>query len=340
MGTPMVPNASVATWRARRRMLLRVIASIVVVGVLFTVLPAGELLASLGAVPHLVWPVAIGAYLVFHAIGVSKWRLLVNAAGAGLSRRPAAEAYYWGLFGNLFLPSIVGGDLVRAGVAFRHVRSKSALILGSVADRIQDVLGLALLVAIGALLSPRALDPESRRVFTVLIALLAIGGAGAMAAVRFVPVRRLPFRLRRRLVQVRRALRAVATRPVALLRAFLAGLLLQSLFVVLNWWLGGRMGIDIPLYVWVFAWPLAKLSGLLPITQGGIGVREAAQAALLAPFGVPAVKAVAAGLVFEVVILAGGLLSGGIALLLRRHATSLPASGAVTMDFTHQQHGR
>jgi len=35
----------------------------------------------------------------------------------------------------------------------------------------------------------------------------------------------------------------------------------------------------VPLYVWLFAWPLGRISVLLPVTQGGIGVREAALAA-------------------------------------------------------------
>ena len=53
---------------------------------------------------------------------MAKWRLLVNAAGGGLSFRTAARAYYMGLFGNTFLPSIVGGDVVRAGVALRAAK--------------------------------------------------------------------------------------------------------------------------------------------------------------------------------------------------------------------------
>lgn len=305
-----------AARRARLRMALRVGGSLALLALLFTVLPAADLVAALRAVPAYAWPIAVGGYLAFHLIGVAKWRTLVNAAGAGLGGRPATMAYYWGLFGNLFLPSIVGGDLIRAGVAFRHARSKSALVLGSVVDRVQDVVGLGVLAGAGALMSPRALDEGSRRVFLMLVALLAFGGIGVMAAARLAPVRRFPFKVRRKLVQVRRAMRAAAQRPGALARAFAAGLALQSLFIVLNAWLGRSIGIDIPLYVWFFAWPLAKISGLLPVTQGGIGVREAAQAALLAPFGVPAVKAVATGLVFEVVILSGGLLSGGLALLL------------------------
>jgi glycosyltransferase 2 family protein len=118
-------------------------------------------------------------------------------------------------------------------------------------------------------------------------------------------------------VKVRSALQAVAREPQALALAFLLGLMLQGLLVVLNAWLGRVIGIDIPLYVWLFVWPLAKIAGLLPVTQGGIGVREAAQAVLFAPFGVSAVHAVATGLVFEVIIITGGLCGGAIAYVLK-----------------------
>jgi uncharacterized protein (TIRG00374 family) len=297
---------------------VRLAGTVVVLILLFTVLPAGELLSAMRRLPLSTWFVAIGTYLALHLIGVVKWRLLVNGAGAGLRFIDAVRAYYSGLFGNTFLPSIVGGDVVRAGVAFGVVRSRTALLLGSLVDRVQDVIGLGLVAGIGALLSPRALEPSSRSVFIALGVLLAAAGAAALAAWMLFPSRRLPFRLRRKLVGIRRAVRTTASRPSRLVVALLLGMALQSLLVVLNWRLGVAIGIDIPLYVWFFVWPLAKISGLLPVTQGGIGVREAAQAALFAPFGVSAVMAVATGLVFEVVIISGGLLGGVLALLLGR----------------------
>lgn len=296
---------------------VRLVGSAVILWALFTVLPWTEMREAFLRVPWWVWPVALVAYLSLHLIGVAKWRMLINAAGAGLSFRMAARAYYWGLFGNTFLPSIVGGDVVRAGVALKASRSGSALLLGSFVDRLQDIVGLAAVAGIGALLSPRALSPESRRVFITLGVVLCVGGLAAVAAAALTPVRRLPYRLRRLLVKVRTALRAVAARPGALVRAFLLGMALQSLLVVLNAYLGKVIGIDISLGVWLFVWPLAKVAGLLPVTQGGIGVREAAQAALFAPFGVSAVAAVATGLVFEVIIITGGLTGGVLAFALK-----------------------
>ncbi len=290
--------------------------SAAMLALLFYVLPFGDIRAALASVPLVVFPGAIVVYMALHLIGIAKWRLVVNTAGAGLRFRDALRAYYWGLFGNVFLPSIVGGDVVRMGMALNTVRSRTGLVLGSILDRALDVVGLALVAGIGALLTPFALDNVSRHVLIGVLGVCALGVAGAVLALMLVRVGRLPFKIRRKLVPVRQALRAVGGRYPILIAGLLLSMLLQTLLVVMNWQLGVLVGIDAPFYVWLFVWPLAKISGLAPVTQGGIGVREAAQVALFAPFGVPGALAVAAGLIFEVVIISGGLLGGLIALVM------------------------
>lgn len=309
------------------RWVLRIVATGAALALIAWWLPVDQLWAAIRSVPPASWPFAIVIYLAAHLLGVVKWRLMVNTAGAVLPLRDAVHAYYWGLFGNLFLPSIVGGDVVRAGVAMRPARSKSAVLLGSLIDRVQDVVGLGVLATIGAILAPRALDETSRRIFITFVALLGVAALTGVLSLWFFPVRRVPFKARRLLVRMRQAVRAMVAQPRALVIAFTLGLALQTSLILLNWRLGHLIGIVIPLHVWLFVWPLAKIAGLTPLTQGGIGVREAAQAALFAPFGVTAVRAVATGLVFEAVIITGGLLAGLIAMVFRR-ADRAAASGA------------
>ena len=309
------PPPGVPLWR---RPLVRIAGSVIILTLLVVALPFHDLIEALRRMPLWVWPLALVSYLMLHLIGIAKWRLVTNTAGAGMTFRVAARAYYAGLFGNTFLPSIVGGDVVRAGVALPAVRSKSALVLGSLVDRVGDIVSLGAVAAIGAVLSPRALDASSRAVFVSLGVMLAVAGLVGLLLITRFPVRRLSFKVRRKLVHVRRALRATAQRPQAIVMAIAMGMLLQALLVVLNYVLGLTIGIDIPLYVWLFVWPLAKISGLAPLTQGGIGVREAAQVVLFAPFGVPGAMALAVGLVFEAIIIVGGLLGGAIAFALGR----------------------
>jgi uncharacterized membrane protein YbhN (UPF0104 family) len=263
-----------------------------------------------------VWSVSLVVYLLLHLIGIVKWRLLVNTAGAGLSFGQAARCYYYGLFSNLFLPSIVGGDVVRAGLALTMTRSVSGLLLGSLVDRTLDMVGLAAVAGIGALLLPTALDPQSRKLFVGLGIVFAVAGAASLLVLRAMPARRLPYTLRRRFAKVRTAIRTLASRPGRLVAALVLGMLLQTLLVVLNAWLGDNVGIHISMVVWLFVWPLAKIAAVVPLTQNGIGVREAAIVVLFQPFHVTSAEAMATGLVFTGVVIFGGLLSGGIALLL------------------------
>jgi uncharacterized membrane protein YbhN (UPF0104 family) len=304
--------------RASLRTFLRVAGSVFILGVLLFMLPFPDLVAALRRVPARVWVAAEIVYLVLHLIGVVKWWVLINAAGAGIPFRQAVRCYYYGLFGNLFLPSIVGGDVVRAGLAMASSRSRSGVLMGSVTDRGLDMLGLVLIAAVGGLAVPSALDAGSRAVFRGLMAAGAIAVTGAAALLLALRVWRVGRRGRRRLIRVRRAMRSLARQPAAIVVALLLGLLLQSSLVVLNAWLGDVVGIRIALGVWLFVWPLAKIAAVVPITHGGIGVREAAIVVLFQPFGVDAAAALATGLIFSAVVLVGGLIGGLLAFVLGR----------------------
>lgn len=322
-------NALAAAHGVPRRVLWKSVAtrlggSALLLTLLFWALPFDQVWAAFGRISALMWATAIVVYLCLHVGGAAKWRMMVNTADAGISFVQAIRFYYAGLFANTFLPSIIGGDVVRAGLALKHSRSKTGLVLGSVVDRTLDIIGLALVAGIGVMLLPAAFDAQSRRIMWWVGGAFALIGCALLVALTATPVRRFPIRVRRRLAKVRQAARAMRERPGAVVLALITGMVLQVSFVILTAWLGRACGIDQPLRVWLFVGSLAKISAILPITQGGLGVREAAQAALFAPFGVPAVLAVAVSLVFQMVIIVGGLIGGVISLLIGRAV--LPAN--------------
>jgi glycosyltransferase 2 family protein len=292
---------------------LRWIAALVVLGVLLHFLPLRTVRSTIARVPPIYFLAALLGYLLAHAVGVLKWRMVVNAAGAQLDFATSLQCYGGGLFGTLFLPSIVGGDVIRLAVGLRRSPRPAAVIAGNVVDRFLDVAAQAGLVASGLALLPGSL-PESLRSIAsrTLLAAVAIGCALLLAGffLRGVFLRGRSFRFRRRLGRLRAALRSVSARPHILFAGWLAGTAIQSTFLLLTAWLAAACGLQLPLRVWLFAWPLAKLAALLPLTQGGIGVREAALVALLAPFGAAGTLVLAAGLVWEGVPITGGIIAG------------------------------
>lgn len=312
---PMSPQPRTHVWRST---LLRLAGSIAILALLFSIVPFPQAWETLRRLPPVIWLALLAAYLCAHLLGAGKYRITLGRAGAGLTFIQALRCYFAGLFATLVLPSIVGGDVVRVGMALRFARSKEGAILGSFVDRLLDVAVLLTLATLGLILAPSALSPAGGRVLlsvasiAVAAALLVAGGLWKVAA------RRFSYRKRRWLVRLRDAARSMAERPERVVAAYAVGLLVQSSFLGLMAFLAAACGLHLAFRAWLFAWPLAKLSALAPISQGGIGVREAALAALLAPFGAAAGTVVGVGLAWETVIIAGGIVAGLLALAIAR----------------------
>ncbi len=247
--------------------------------------------------------------------------MVVNAAGGRLDFRTSAQCYTGGLFGTLFLPSIIGGDVVRLAVGLRRSPNPAGVLAGNVADRFVDMLAQAGLVLLGMVLLPGALphrmQDEARK--TIFYIGIGFGILLILTLLLFRPLfRGRSIRFRRLLARSKHAVRAVSGAPHILGFAWVLGTAIQTTFLLLTAHLAEACGLALPLRDWFFAWPLAKLAALLPLTQGGIGVREAAMVALLSPFGAAPHLVLAAGLVWEGVVIAGGLIAGSVAFLLGR----------------------
>ncbi len=101
-------------------------------------------------------------------------------------------------------------------------------------------------------------------------------------------------------------------------------LLIQSSLVALNVWLAGAMGLSIPVVAWCLVWPQAKLVALVPVSLGGLGVRQVAMAGLLAPLAVEPPLVVAQSLVWESLLVGPGVVGGAVSIW-------LPGSRSVSM---------
>lgn len=300
---------------------LRWLSAIFVLAVLFYFLPLAPLRAALAQVPLTRFAAILLGYLLAHSVGIFKWRMVVNAAGSELDFKTSAQCYTGGLFATLFLPSILGGDVVRLAVGLRRSPHPAAVFAGNVADRFLDVTAQAALVTAGLFLLPGSVSRQFKNSAIHPILIVAIV-AILLLVLGFFMYRPLlqgrSIRFRRKLARLRHALRSVSKRPHVLVFGWALGILIQSSLLLLTALLAMSCGLFVPLRIWFFAWPLAKLAAVLPLTQGGIGVREAALVGLLAPFGAPGPLVFAAGLAWEGIIIVGGLISGLTAFLLRR----------------------
>src|SRR5258707_2181627 len=170
--------------RARLITALRWAAALAVFAILFHFLPVAQLRRALASVPPIRFAIILIIYLCAHAMGILKWRMVVNAAGSQLDITTSAQCYLGGLFGTLFLPSIIGGDVIRLAVGLRRSPRPTAVLAGNVVDRFLDVAAQGGLVALGLSLLPGSL-PDSLRAIATRTLLAAIAAGAVLFALGF-----------------------------------------------------------------------------------------------------------------------------------------------------------
>jgi uncharacterized membrane protein YbhN (UPF0104 family) len=299
------------------RWILRVLVSAVVLLVLLALVPIGLLSAAIARAPTHVLLAALLLFVAGHSAAAFKWRLL-QGQDCGLPMLTILRAHFAGVVANLWLPGVIGGDVVRAGLALRQANRRSIVAIASLADRLVDSLGLLLLATVGLYLAGAPARGAREIIMAMAAAFLAGAGVAGLAC-WYLKTRSTSARARHLL----EAVNLIGKRPGLVATAVAISIGVQVTFILVNASLGEAVGMTAPFSAWLMAWPLAKLAALLPISAAGIGVREAALVALLHPFGDSAEAILAAGLLWQGVFIAGGLIGWGALLFV----PSAPAAG-------------
>jgi glycosyltransferase 2 family protein len=281
----------------------RLAVSAVVLAVLFALLPVRQLAAAVSSAPPALWGIALLVFLAGHVAAAFKWQLLLRHH----RQIPAAHwlrAHFAGLAANLCLPGVAGGDVVRAEFIRRSHGHGEQVAVAAIVDRALDCAALLALASVGVLLSPGAQTPRGT---VVVIAAAALTGATA-AVLLTVALSKSRWRHLGVVQRLANAAAVLAARPALPLACFVLSLGVQTMFVLLNMRLGAAVGVDVPLAAWFVAWPLAKLVALVPVSLAGLGVREAALVVFLRPYAAAPALVTAAGLLWQSVLFAGGLI--------------------------------
>ena len=298
------------------KLVIRALVSVGILAALLWWLPVDALLQAVSAIAPRVWILVVCGFILGHIVSAFKWRLLLRAVDVNISGLEAVRAHGAGLFANLCLPSVVGGDVVRAGVVIRDHKRFENIALGSLADRINDSFALVVLAAIAGVFVPQISATAVGTLLAGVALMLLVGVLAGFAIIRWYPVSRLPQKLGGILLRFRSAMDSLGRAPMIASLAFFMSLGIQGSFVALNILLAHEIGIDAPPSLWFLAWPLAKLVALAPISLGGIGVREVAIAGLMAPFGIAPAVVVAQSLSWEAVLVGSGLFAGIVVAML------------------------
>lgn len=268
---------------------------------------------------------AFSLFFIGYVIAAFRWRTLIRVQDGDAPVFFLVRSFMVALFFNNFLPSTVGGDVVRMYDSWRLGNSKTDAVTVVLVDRFLGVIVL-FCFALLALVFDETVAGEVPFITAWVTAGLAGMGIATWLFLK-IPVstmQRLSFakngvmaRVGGILEKVHRSFQAYRQAPSAILRALGLSVLLQVNVVVHFILVARAVGIDVPAESMFLIIPVAVFIMMVPISINAIGVREAVFVFLFSLYGVQSVEALAfAWIAYSFTLLQGVL--GGLVFALRR----------------------
>jgi hypothetical protein len=217
--------------------------------------------------------------------------------------RTLARQYFVAAYFGTLLPTAIGGDAVRLFMLAECGLPKQEGAVNILIERSIGSLALVLLAFVGVLAFP---VPSGIRLLVIVLAVgMTIAGGCLLAG------RQAFERIAQRHPALKRAMQALsllAGHPGTLFTALILSLLFQLTAVALSWVVALAFEIDVSFLACLALVPLVWLVTLLPISIGGIGVREASFVYLFGAIGISSEESLVVSLgTFAALILTGAV---------------------------------
>lgn len=281
--------------------MLRLFAGVIV---LATLVYFADWRAVALAVSHLSVSLLIALGLVsFLLIFVSalKWKLFVDSFGTAVSVWRLSELYLVGYFVNQFLPSQVGGDVVRSWYVGKSV-GQHAAAAATILERYTGLVAMVML-ALSFMWWSNLVTWQVKGI-VLLVAVGLIGGTVvALSPMLLALVLKLPGggQIARHLSKIQAGLQLARENRALLGRAMGFSLLYHTLTVANTLVCAAGVGwLDPPVLDLFVVLPLILLVGALPLSPSGLGIQEGAFFFFLHGVGATPAQALGIALILRV----------------------------------------
>ena len=236
--------------------------------------------------------------LTGYVISSSRWLLVLADSKVNFSFKQAYKGYLFGAFYSLFLPGVMGGDAVRIALCSKTTGGDLGTAVTSVmVERTAGVFALLSFLFFVCLLFPESLASavpiKSTSIVIMLVAIMVTAMTVLVLGRRVLVMRHGQKSTRGISTFIHSGIRAlVSLRGRTLGLVLLLSALFQATDIIATFLLARAIGLTLSLKVFFAVLPLVYLATVIPISLGGLGVREGTLVLLLAHFNVRSLDAV------------------------------------------------
>jgi len=326
LGTESTQAEPRGKMRARIAFAARLLLGAAILGFVLSRIDRTTLLHQLGRERPLFFLAATLLYIAGQSLAAYRWRYLSGMLALYGKFSEFLIYYFVGVFTNMFVPGLVGGDAARALYLGRRKGHLGRAAASVVADRTMGLLALIWFAAACAALFGRTILPRA-----MMVPIITVGIATMLGFLLMPIVVRVVALMPARLSKLSATLAPYLGRPVALLPALGLSLLLHFSQVVCQYLLALGIGLNVPFWFFLLCVPTTNFFAAMPITLNGLGIREGAYIFLFSLAGIGKADAVALGLLWFSSTILSGLL-GVAAFMIAKTAPEVASEENETVE--------
>jgi len=260
-----------------------------------------------------------------YLLGFWRWQMLLRAVKINIPLKNLISSFCGGLFFSIFLPSTIGGDLVRTADLAAHTQKTKQVIATVFLDRLSGYIGLVFVVLPAILLGSWLIADKvvylSIAVIVLLLAAILLLLFNNYIYERISKFLSLPGagRFRQVIRDMHREIHDFGDHKKMIIANIGLSFIIQLIYPLGVYFTGLSLGVNINIFYFLIFIPIISAVTLLPIALGGLGLREGLYVVYFAKAGVLKQLALAMSLLSFSFIVFSGAIGGIIYVLTVRH---------------------
>lgn len=230
----------------------------------------------------LIWiSVALCIFLVSHCIGSYQWWLLLRTEEITINFFSALKFYFVGLFFNNFLPSSLGGDLFRMFDINKFSSKDTSAVFSVIIDRFMGffVLSCFAILAFPIIITENIFDQQHITYFFIFIGiwifvLFLLFNKKVARPFAWIYEKFAPEEIHLKTKEVYKKIHSFGRSHLLFFKLVLLSIFIQSLRILMHYFVSRSLGVDVSFKYFFFIIPFIAIISSLPISIGGIGIRE------------------------------------------------------------------
>ena len=256
---------------------------------------------------------AFAAFVGINFLILWRWTTFIRAVDLKTPRMTVARFYFAGLFGNLFLPSSIGGDIIKIAGLCKNNDQKAKVVASVVLDRMSGFAGVVIVGTVAFFFGNKLINNNSLVIPIILLAVfssfVAVFLFNEKVYSAVISIFNSFPKIKAACMQMHYDMAIMKKRPMEGYKAILISCLCQLTLAYTFYLTVIALHQEVKLaYFFIFV-PLICVVTTLP-SIGGLGVREFGAKTLFAMAGVASEVSVSMSLINFLFMVIVGLLGG------------------------------